>query len=1014
MNRLLSILRVFGLLLLLMPAAKGQVNDIRFNHITQKEGLPGKLITSFLKDRRGNLWIGSYNGLYRYDGTHFIGFKKSRDANSIANNNVLALCEDLKGNIWGATSIGLFCYTPSLNRFKNYSTINIGIGPGVENVVCDSSGNIWAGGIPGFLKYNPAGDSLEQIRADTANKYSITVDRIRPNCMITDASGNGLWIATKDGLNYFDTKTNRFLNHKNQPESFLYNRHQVRALAKSPRGHYWMFDNNTRSVIGFLPGSREPLYRIDISGYLSNPFGGTLFEDSQNRLWYADLDNEILLIDYLHGNKIEKVEHQADNPFSIGSNFFWKAYEDQDGTIWFGTLTDISTTNANHVFYKYHPLSKTIPQLREKFAITYLKENPADGTWWIATLQGNAIHYDPATGKSEIIRLSEAKPGPNGKKPGTFWQISLFGNLVIFNTDSGSWQWAPGYTVPLPFMPLPGPFRNYSVLEMTTGNQKEFWFTNRKSVVYWNTESNEIKEFPALESMKSKNGGADISMLHTDPSGRLWMQKGSLGFAWIEPQGKQITPEPFDMPEEKTRSAYFSSFSIDKTGNIWFCYIGQGLYKYDVKQRKFKWWDEAYDLSTNQISTAEIDNLGQVWCFRFNDVSVFEPGSNTFNEFTLPYGNAAISYSNITTRLANGHILANMGGDCVEFFPEKIIATPKALPPTISMVDISGRSQLLYQDSLVELDPDENFLTFRFGTLTDRQIFPYTIEYMLEGVDRKWRMAGPANEASYSQLPPGNFTFKVVVVGKNKAWKSAEQRLYIHIRTPFYKTTLFRLLAVLLLTGLLYAWYRERMNQQVKLFEVEGKAQMLQKEKTLVQYENLKQHLNPHFLFNSLSSLSSLIEIDPKMAGKFLGSLSKIYRYILQSKDKDTVPLKDELNFVQSFIALQQTRFETGLQVKIDIDEDYYQKHIVPVTLQNLIENAIKHNIIDDENILVVDICTEGDYLVVKNRMQLKKFVETSNQQGLENLRNLYTYLSDRALEYKKDGEYFVVKIPLI
>lgn len=1014
MSRLFNIGVIPGLLLFFLPEVSGQTDDIRFNHITQKEGLPAKIITSFLKDSKGHLWIGSFTGLYRYDGTHFIGFKKSRDSNSISSNNVLSLCEDRKGNIWGATPIGIFCYNPARNQFKNYSTINIGIGPGVENVVCDSSGNIWAGGIPGLLKYNAKGDSLEQVKANAADKNALTVDRIRQNCLMTDFSGNGLWIATREGLNYFDTRTGRFLNHKNQPESYLFNKHQIRALAKSPKGHYWMFDNNTRSIIGFLPGNSKPLFTIDISKFLPNAFGGTLFEDSQSRLWYSDYDSELLLIDYLNNNKIVRIAHQSGNPFSIGSNFFWKAIEDQDGTIWFGTLSDISTSNANHDFYKVYPTSKTIPELREKFAITDLRENPEDGTWWIATLQGNAIHYNPSTGKSEIIRLENAVPQPGGVMPGNFGKINFFRNLIIFNTSNGSWQWKPGYLKPIPFLPLPEPYSQYRVQEMATADQVLYWLTNKKSLLYWNSQTGKIREYTLPDSVRSKSGGNDINMLHIDVSGKVWMQNGIGGFAWIEPGGNQINPVPFNMPKEKSRASYYSDFSLDKDGNIWFAYIGQGLYKYDVTAKKFSWWDESFELSRNQISTTGIDDLGQVWCFRFNEVSVFVPASNTFYEFSLPYGNAAISYLNISTKLSNGHILSNIEGDLVEFFPEKIISTPKALAPTISQVDISGKKRVLYKDSLLSLEPEENFLTFRFGTLTDQQLFPHSIEYMLEGIDPAWRTAGPANEASYTKLPPGKYTFKVVVVGRNKAWKSAEQMLVINIRTPLYNTFWFRALAVLLAGGFLYGWYRERMNHQVKLFEVEGKAQMLQKEKTLVQYENLKQHLNPHFLFNSLSSLSSLIEIDPKMAGKFLGSLSKIYRYILQSKDKDTVPLKDELNFVQSFIALQQTRFETGLQVNIDIDEDYYQKHIVPVTLQNLLENAIKHNIIDDENILVVDIGTEGDYLVVKNRMQLKKFVETSNQQGLENLRNLYTYLSERPLEYKREDGYFVVRIPLL
>jgi LytS/YehU family sensor histidine kinase len=288
------------------------------------------------------------------------------------------------------------------------------------------------------------------------------------------------------------------------------------------------------------------------------------------------------------------------------------------------------------------------------------------------------------------------------------------------------------------------------------------------------------------------------------------------------------------------------------------------------------------------------------------------------------------------------------------------------------------------------------------------------MEYKLEGLDKEWLVASASYEAAYSKLPAGTYVFKVRVMARGKNWQSAERHVTLVVKAPFYKTIWFSLLITLLVLGLLYFWYRERLDHQAKLFTAENQAQLLAKEKTKVQYENLKQHLNPHFLFNSLSSLSSLIEIDPKMAGRFLGSLSKIYRYILQSKDKDTVALKDEITFVQSFIALQQTRFEQGLQVNINIDESNFQKHIVPVTLQNLIENAIKHNIIDDENILVIDIFAETDYLVVKNKMQLKKFVETSNNQGLENLKYLYSFLSDRPLQYGREAAYFLVKIPLL
>lgn len=992
-----------------------QITDFKFSHLGNKDGMTGLVVCSMLKDSHGNLWIGNYGGLMRYDGAHFFSFRKGSTPHSLPNTIVYDLCEDNQGNIWGTTQSAIFRYTPSLNQFKNYSTLHFPSGPTGENILCDAGGTIWVGGVTGLLKYHAAADSFVQIAADTADRNTPTINRIRQNCMLLDASGKGIWVATRDGLYYIDTKTNACISYKNRPHSKLFNRHSVRALAHSPKGHIWMFDNDLQSIIGFKPGADSAMYTINLSADMKAPFGATIFEDSHNRLWFSSYENQIVVIDYLHSKSITHVDHQKDNPNSVGSNLFWDAMEDADGTIWLGTLNGISTCNTNRQFYALHSISKRVPVLQENFAIVNIAENKNDSTWWIATEQGKAVHYVPKTDKTEVIDLGNALPNSLGQMPGRFLQIGFIQNLVVFNTDEGSWQWAPGYSRPKPFALLPEAFRQYKVKEMTTANQTAFWFTDYNTLLYWNTQTQTTKLYQPTADMKSAGNGPTISMLHLSPTGDiLWMQKGSSGFAWIVPGGAQIKPVPYDLPFEKTRIAYFSTFRVDQRGNVWFGYIGNGLYMYDKRQSKFRWWDASDYLKSNEISSAEPDDHGRVWCLNFNYVSLFDPASNAFYEFSLPFGDERVSYYNITTKLSNGHILGNVQGDIVEFFPEKVTAKPVNATPIISAVDIAGKQKLLFEDSMLVLPPNDNFVTFRFGTLTSKNYFPHVIEYMLEGLDNNWREAGSTNEASYTQLPPGTYTFKVRVLGKSNAWKSGEKKMVIIVKAPFYKTVWFRLLIVLLLAGLLYFWYRERMEHQAKLFSAENKAQLLAKEKTQVQYENLKQHLNPHFLFNSLSSLSSLIEIDPKMAGRFLGSLSKIYRYILQSKDKDTVPLKDELAFVQSFIALQQTRFEQGLQVNIHIDESQYQKYIVPVTLQNLIENAIKHNIIDDENILQIDISTANDYLVVKNKMQPKKFVETSNNQGLENLKHLYSYLSDRPLQYGEDGAYYVVKIPLL
>ena len=189
---------------------------------------------------------------------------------------------------------------------------------------------------------------------------------------------------------------------------------------------------------------------------------------------------------------------------------------------------------------------------------------------------------------------------------------------------------------------------------------------------------------------------------------------------------------------------------------------------------------------------------------------------------------------------------------------------------------------------------------------------------------------------------------------------------------------------------------------------------MLEKEKAVVQFENLKQQLNPHFLFNSLTSLRSLIRVDTKTAIHFLDGLSKTYRYLLKSNDAELVPIEDEINFVQTFVELQKTRFKEGLQVNINVDASCYGKYIVPVTLQNLIENAIKHNTAAVEQPLGIDIYDKDGYVVVKNNLQRYRIVETSNKRGLASMKTLYSYLTDKPILIDESEKYFMVKIPLL
>jgi two-component system LytT family sensor kinase len=188
----------------------------------------------------------------------------------------------------------------------------------------------------------------------------------------------------------------------------------------------------------------------------------------------------------------------------------------------------------------------------------------------------------------------------------------------------------------------------------------------------------------------------------------------------------------------------------------------------------------------------------------------------------------------------------------------------------------------------------------------------------------------------------------------------------------------------------------------------------LEKEKVQVQLDSLKNQISPHFLFNSLSSLDSLIDDNPVLARQFLQQLSKVFRYVLQHKEKALVPLETELTFIKNYVSLLQTRFDGAFIVQCQLSDDALERQIVPVTVQILIENAIKHNTINEARPLTVTISYADGYLDVSNPIQRKRQVETSNRQGLENLKLLYSYLSTQPVEIDETEMNFRVRIPLL
>jgi two-component system, LytTR family, sensor kinase len=181
------------------------------------------------------------------------------------------------------------------------------------------------------------------------------------------------------------------------------------------------------------------------------------------------------------------------------------------------------------------------------------------------------------------------------------------------------------------------------------------------------------------------------------------------------------------------------------------------------------------------------------------------------------------------------------------------------------------------------------------------------------------------------------------------------------------------------------------------------------------QFDSLKGQVNPHFLFNSLNTLSSLISKDPVRAENFVVELSSVYRYLLKSNEEELTTLRSEINFIHSFLHLLKTRFGNGLQEEINIDPAYLNSQLPPLTLQMLVENVVKHNVIALSKPLKLSIYTTPEgRLVVKNNLQKKNQQVHSGKVGLANIISRYKLLKQPEVEVNETADEFIVSVPLI
>jgi two-component system, LytTR family, sensor kinase len=261
-------------------------------------------------------------------------------------------------------------------------------------------------------------------------------------------------------------------------------------------------------------------------------------------------------------------------------------------------------------------------------------------------------------------------------------------------------------------------------------------------------------------------------------------------------------------------------------------------------------------------------------------------------------------------------------------------------------------------------------------------------------------VVGMASTICYSviALMAIQFAMMFIVYGKapDEAWQSVLQSMKITLMISLIMSLLFTAI------GFFQAWRGEQVN-----------AGKLRAEMMAYKYESLRNQINPHFLFNSFNVLSDLVYADQAMAVKFIHQMSDLFRYVLDSRDKELVTLAEEVEFIRSFAFLLKTRFEDKLDILVEVPatpDDY----IVPMTLQLLVENAVKHNEISEAFPLSISIRKTGDYVEVENTLHVKPLEGNSNKTGLKNIEQQFGFFTDKLIVIDSSNGKFVVRVPIL
>ncbi len=500
---------------------------------------------------------------------------------------------------------------------------------------------------------------------------------------------------------------------------------------------------------------------------------------------------------------------------------------------------------------------------------------------------------------------------------------------------------------------------------------------------------------------KQTGAGSDyVYQLYPDSKGNMWMATDGAGVCMYDGDVYHHWDTIF-----AAGGKVVYSITEDRYGDIWAAAMNKDLFHFHDGQWKNQRLPETQYPDIN-ISTVAANASGQVISVYQRCIDEWYPASKYFRHYNSALGIGIDSTSNVLNCVAKdneGNIYLPYQQGIIMFKNKRTVfdIRPNVCisSPTIYSKTVTGNQY--------EFAHDENYVGFAFEGVSYANHERLNYRYMLEGYNDDWIYTNDVS-VSFPRLPPGNYKFRVQV-SLNPAFEHPnEDSYFFSIATPFWRTSVFYVLAAMMVFLCVYIYIKLR-EKRLK------KVSRLQQEKMMFEYEHLKSQVNPHFLFNSLYALSILIEENKDTAVDYTVHLADLYRNMLAHSKKDLIQLKEEFEILENYIHIQQTRFNDALIMRIDVPLDLMNtRRIVPLAMQLLVENAIKHNVVSTAHPLIISITATNDEIVVSNPIQPKMSQEKGAGIGLFNIKQRYNLLTKKEISFGVRENAFEVRLPLL